>query len=213
MLRGEAYLRSPHKRRFDKLLACLAMPTIAPAALLELFVMIENRDRQALCRQPRDNIIQDENCRYDFTKWKTLAGEITHGTSPNGFSHPAAGTVGTFMRRWHADDALQFIDVIRGRMSMIGPRPLTLVDHEEVMSGLCPRQQKRYIDIKRMCLPGVIPPYGTLPRDAERNIVAPLLFEGLDRYATEASLGFDLRIIGQTASIVLGESSSALRRE
>jgi len=45
---------------------------------------------------------------------------------------PRVTPFGHFLRRTSADELLQFIDILRGDMSVIGPRPLIPSEHEEI---------------------------------------------------------------------------------
>lgn len=51
--------------------------------------------------------------------------------------------VGAFMRRWNIDETPQFWNVLKGEMSLVGPRPERLY-HSEKLSGEIPHYSARY---------------------------------------------------------------------
>lgn len=57
--------------------------------------------------------------------------------------------VGRFMRRWNLDEVPQFWNVLRGDMSLVGPRPERTV-HSEQLSNKIPHYNARYT-----CKPGI----------------------------------------------------------
>ena len=105
---------------------------------------------------------------------------------------PRVTRLGRFLRRWSLDELPQFVNVLRGDMSLVGPRP------EEV--GLVERytQDARIrLDVK----PGLTGPMQVYGRGqltfAERLAVERDYVENL-------SIGRDLRIMGMTLAVVFG---------
>jgi len=105
---------------------------------------------------------------------------------------PRITRVGRFLRRWSLDELPQFVNVLKGNMSLVGPRP------EEV--GLVERytpEARFRLEIK----PGLTGPMQVYGR-GQLTFVERL---GVERdYIDNLSIGRDLRIIGMTLAVVLG---------
>jgi putative colanic acid biosynthesis UDP-glucose lipid carrier transferase len=56
---------------------------------------------------------------------------------------PRVTAVGKFIRRWSIDELPQLINVLRGEMSIVGPRPHA-VAHNESYRGLIPGYMQRH---------------------------------------------------------------------
>jgi exopolysaccharide biosynthesis polyprenyl glycosylphosphotransferase len=57
--------------------------------------------------------------------------------------------IGTFMRAWNLDELPQFWNVLKGEMSMVGPRP----ERPEFVEGF--KESIRYYNLRHSCKPGV----------------------------------------------------------
>jgi lipopolysaccharide/colanic/teichoic acid biosynthesis glycosyltransferase/GT2 family glycosyltransferase len=120
-----------------------------------------------------------------------LAGEPAAGRIPKPRDDPRVTRVGRVLRRWSIDELPQFWNVLRGEMSLVGPRPDTC----EAVS--------RYDDRQRQCLlvkPGMTGPMQVAGRgdlDLDARIEVEL------RYIEHYNLLADLRILAQTIPAVL----------
>src|SRR3954451_19406469 len=59
---------------------------------------------------------------------------------------PRVTPVGRFLRRWSLDELLQLFNVLRGQMSLVGPRPLPMRDYEQLEDW----HRKRYLVLPGM---------------------------------------------------------------
>lgn len=113
---------------------------------------------------------------------------LSHKTADD----PRVTVVGRFLRRWSLDELPQFINVIKGDMSLVGPRP-EMVD---IVARYEPWQHARH---------AVKPGLTGLWQISERG--GKLLHECTDmdlRYISEISLFNDLKILTATPLAALG---------
>lgn len=126
----------PGKRAFDIALILVTAPALVPtiaivALLVSLFV-----GAPVLFRQPR---IGFNNRQFDIVKFRTMRD----ARDENGELLPDAMRLtafGKFLRATSLDELPEFWNVLRGDMSIVGPRPL-LVDYLKLYS---PRQLRRH---------------------------------------------------------------------
>jgi lipopolysaccharide/colanic/teichoic acid biosynthesis glycosyltransferase len=104
---------------------------------------------------------------------------------------PRVTRVGAFLRRYSLDEIPQLLNVVRGEMSLVGPRPLPVRDHEMLEDW----HRKRYL-----VLPGITGLWQIAGR-------SNLGFDDLVRldfyYLENWSIWLDVSIIGKTIPAVL----------
>ncbi|MEV4422530.1 exopolysaccharide biosynthesis polyprenyl glycosylphosphotransferase [Patulibacter sp. NPDC049589] len=106
---------------------------------------------------------------------------------------PRITRIGGFLRSTHLDELPQLLNVLRGDMSLVGPRPLILEEDERI----------RGLDRTRLDLtPGITGPWQVLGSGDRRVPMEDML--KLDyMYVTEWSLWRDLLILARTAKLML----------
>lgn len=115
------------KRIFDIVISLLAMPFIG---ILIIFVgsAIFLEDRGSVFYKARRRGINGTIFEmYKFRSMKMNAPDIRNkdNSTYNSPDDPRITRVGKFLRKTSIDELPQFINVLRGEMSMIGPRPVT----------------------------------------------------------------------------------------
>jgi lipopolysaccharide/colanic/teichoic acid biosynthesis glycosyltransferase len=104
---------------------------------------------------------------------------------------PRVTPVGRFLRRYSLDELPQLINVLKGEMSLVGPRPLILDEHKHVAEWA-----RKRLHLK----PGITGLWQVLGR-------SEIPFEEMTKldylYVTNWSLGGDLRLIIRTFPAVL----------
>jgi sugar transferase (PEP-CTERM system associated) len=115
---------------------------------------------------------------------------------------PRVTRCGGFLRKYRLDELPQFVNVIRGEMSLVGPRP----ERPEFVEEL--RKQISYYDERHSVRPGLTGwaqtqyQYGSSVEDAERKLEYDLF------YLKNMSIFFDCAIILDTFGIVLSGSGA-----
>jgi lipopolysaccharide/colanic/teichoic acid biosynthesis glycosyltransferase len=110
---------------------------------------------------------------------------------------PRVTWVGLLIRRTHIDELPQIINVLRGDMSFVGPRP----ERPEFVDTLA--QRVPYYSLRHSVKPGIAGwaqlcfPYGASERDAIEKLQYDLY------YVKNHNLIFDISILLQTLGMVL----------
>jgi sugar transferase (PEP-CTERM system associated) len=115
---------------------------------------------------------------------------------------PRISRVGWYLRKWRLDEIPQLINVIKGEMSLVGPRPERPVFVQE-LRGIIP-----FYDLRHAVRPGITGwaqtqfRYGASPEDAHVKLQYDLY------YVKYLSVQLDLRIFVETIrTILLGEGA------
>jgi lipopolysaccharide/colanic/teichoic acid biosynthesis glycosyltransferase len=110
------------KRLLDICLSLVAIAVLAvPALLLMLAIRLESRG-PVLFRQQRVGLLGRQFTTLKFRTMYTHADEtgiVTQVTRDD----PRVTRLGHWLRRYSIDEIPQFINVLRGEMSIVGPRP------------------------------------------------------------------------------------------
>ncbi|WP_176058187.1 undecaprenyl-phosphate glucose phosphotransferase [Paraburkholderia sp. BCC1876] len=135
-------LRVLPKRVFDRLFALAALTALAPVMIVIAVMVKVSSPGPVFFRQKRKGIDGNQFEIYKFRSMKLHqeeAGKITQATRRD----PRITAVGAFLRRTSLDELPQFINVLRGEMSVVGPRPHAL-EHDDIYKDLVKGYMHRY---------------------------------------------------------------------
>ncbi|MCB2203909.1 undecaprenyl-phosphate glucose phosphotransferase [bacterium] len=110
------------KRLFDIAFSLLVLLLFSPfAALIFLIIWIES-GRPIFYRQVRVGLEGEE---FELLKFRTMKVNAEQETGPTWTKRgdPRVTRIGKLLRRLSLDEIPQFINVLRGEMSVVGPRP------------------------------------------------------------------------------------------
>jgi exopolysaccharide biosynthesis polyprenyl glycosylphosphotransferase len=195
------------KRALDLVCSGLALVLLAPLFAVLAVALRLDSPGPVLFRQVR---MGRGNRTFTILKFRTMAAdadmrkaEVAHlnkhlGADDRMFKapdDPRVTRVGAFLRRYSLDELPQLVNVLRGEMSLVGPRPLIL-DEDRHVDGWA----RKRLDLK----PGITGLWQVLGRD-------DIPFEemvGLDyRYVTNWSLANDLKLVMQTIPVLVRQHS------
>ena len=211
MTLGRAYCRGPVKRVFDVAISVAALIVLAPLFLIVSVVVLLASGRPVLFTQERVGM---DGRPFRLVKFRTMQRDAATGLPLTGRGDPRVTRPGRFLRAAKLDELPQLWNVLRGEMSLVGPRP-------EV-----PRYVARYTVEQRRVLevrPGLTDPASVLFRDEEaligsvsegqretfylETVLPKKLLMNLE-YIDRASVPYDLALVLRTIRIVLRPASS-----
>ncbi|MEA2843880.1 MAG: hypothetical protein QOJ69_1551 [Actinomycetota bacterium] len=169
----------------------LALIVVTPVVLVGN--LMGNRG-SLLYRQPR---VGKHGRVFRILKFRTMSpdGRVSEWTSEQ---DPRVTRFGAWLRRAHLDELPQAVNMLRGDLSIVGPRPEQPRYVEELTAKI------PFYDLRHLVRPGLTGwaqvkyPYGATEADA----LEKLQYEFY--YLRHQGLGLDLRIIGRTVRSVIG---------
>src|SRR5688500_116108 len=108
------------KRLFDVAIASATLLIISPVLLLITLAVLTQMGRPVLFRQWRAG---RGGQPFEILKFRTMRPSTSHHWEPSA-DQERLTELGRFLRRWSFDELPQLINVVRGDMSLVGPRPL-----------------------------------------------------------------------------------------
>ena len=177
------------KRAFDVVLSLLALVVAAPL-LLALAILVKLSSRgPVLFRQQRMGI---DGATFDMLKFRTMRTDAeATGARMATPDDPRRTAIGAFMRRTSLDELPQFLNVLKGDMSLVGPRPERPVFIEEFK-----KQIPRY-HLRHMVKSGITGWAQVNGLRGQTSIAKRIEFDLY--YIENWSLGLDVKILLRTA--------------
>jgi len=184
------------KRALDLAFAIIGLMVSLPVmALVALAVRLDSKG-PAIYRQQRVGLGGRE---FEVLKFRSMRVDAEQANGAQWASHddPRVTRVGRFIRKFRLDELPQFVNVIRGEMSFVGPRPERKVFVEQL------RKEISYYDERHSVRPGLTGwaqveyAYGSTAEDAYRKLEYDLF------YLKNMSIFFDCAIVLKTIRTVL----------
>ena len=115
-------LQSSAKRLFDILLALLALAALLPLLLAIAALVKLTSKGPALYRQER---VGKNGTPFVILKFRTMAdgAEAQTGPTLSTTGDKRVTPVGGILRRFRLDELPQLVNIVKGEMSLVGPRP------------------------------------------------------------------------------------------
>ena len=113
------------KRIIDLLCSLLALIVFAPIMIIAAIAIVINDPGPIFFRQSRLGKGAKPFRIFKFRSMKVNAPDVRNadGSAYSGENDPRVTSVGRFIRKTSIDELPQFINVLIGEMSMVGPRP------------------------------------------------------------------------------------------
>lgn len=184
--------RANLKRLMDVFGALVGLVTFAPLLfLVAVLIRLESKG-PALFRQRRTGFGGVPFVIYKFRTMKVWEDgpNIIQATRNDARVTP----LGSMLRRMSVDELPQLINVLRGEMSLVGPRPHALA-HDELYSALVPNYQDRFL--AKPGLTGLAQVSGFRGETQTLQAMQNRIEQDL-KYIENWSLGLDLLILVRT---------------
>jgi lipopolysaccharide/colanic/teichoic acid biosynthesis glycosyltransferase len=130
------------KRLVDLTASTLGLLLLAPAMLLIALLVRLGSPGPVLSRESRRGY---RGRLFEILRFRTTVGDAeqhsgygdpdnpsAYGRLAHGHNSPRVTPLGRFLRRYRLDELPQLIQVLRGEMSLVGPRPLSIVDSDRL---------------------------------------------------------------------------------
>ncbi|MFA5553179.1 MAG: sugar transferase [Phycisphaerae bacterium] len=181
------------KRVFDLLLTIPAIIILLPVfAVLWLLIRIGSKG-SAIFRQQRAG---KNGIPFTFYKLRTMRTDVDpFGPSPKSGDDARLTKIGKFLREYSLDELPQLFNVLKGDMSIVGPRPLYIQQIKEWDD----RQKKRLLVKPGITGLAQISGRGALTREEKLELDV--------KYVESAGLWLDIKIILITIGHVLCRKS------
>ena len=185
------------KRVLDLAAGAIGLAVSMPIMILVALVVRFESKGPIIFRQTR--VGRMGKC-FEVLKFRSMNvdAEKANGAQWASENDPRTTRIGGFLRKYRLDELPQFVNVIRGEMSFVGPRPERPCFVEEL------RKTIPYYDERHSVRPGLTGwaqvqyAYGSSIEDAFNKLEYDLF------YLKNLSLTFDLAIVFRTIRIVLG---------
>ncbi len=195
------YVDSPTKRVLDIFLSTLFLISLSPIYIFIFFLIFTISGRPIIFLQKR---IGKKGVKFQLLKFRTmqlnaskkqfLYKNLNEADGPvfKIFNDPRFTKIGKILSRTGVDELPQLINVLKGEMSLVGPRPLPVNEARKLT-----KSQK----IRELVKPGIVSTWVTNGSHKLKFIE----WMKLDKeYVENATLWVDLKVIKDSFFLILG---------
>ena len=189
MSRLKIYRGAP-KRLLDLTASAAGLVVLSPVIAVIAILVRSRLGSPVIFRQTRPGLHDQP---FELMKFRTMTDE----TDANGSLLPdqdRLGPFGQFLRNTSLDELPELLNVLRGEMSIVGPRPL-LMSYLPLYSSAQRRRSR--------CRPGIT---GFAQVNGRNNSPWPERFEMDNWYCDNVTLRLDLKILWATVGAVVSGS-------
>ncbi len=180
----------------DLVIASAVLVLIAPLLLVIAIGVKLSSPGPAIFRQRRNGLDGEEIVVYKFRSMRAQDNGDVVAQAVKG--DPRITRIGAFLRRTSLDELPQFINVLQGRMSVVGPRPHAVAHNEQY------RQLIKAYMVRHKVKPGITGWAQIHGHRGETDTIEKMQarVEYDLEYLRNWSLGLDLQIIARTIKLV-----------
>ena len=181
------------KSVIDRILAALALVLLSP-----LFLMVSIAQKISAPDEPifflQKRVGKGAHC-FNIIKFRTMKSSAPKNVATGDLENPQMyiSKMGRFLRDTSIDELPQLANVVRGEMSLIGPRPLVYTEREI-------RFLRRWYGVYQVT-PGITGWAQINGRDTV-DVYDKVYYDR--EYVQNVSLKFDLKVIWKSIQVVLG---------
>lgn len=197
------------KRAFDLAASAVALLLLAPVLLVIALAIKLDSPGPVLFRQQR---VGRHGVPFVIHKFRTMVADAPQRGLPLTVgADPRITKTGGWLRRTRLDELPQLLDVLRGAMSLVGPRPEVPRYVQHYPSGL----RERALAVR----PGITDPSSLAFLDEDKLLAAaadpeqeyiqhilPRKLQAAADYAEHASLWTDLQVLVRTLRLLWGRT-------
>jgi lipopolysaccharide/colanic/teichoic acid biosynthesis glycosyltransferase len=194
------------KRIFDLLGASLALLLLSPLMLAIALAIRLDSPGPVFFRQPR---VGRHGVPFRIHKFRSMVADAPQrGPVLTVGDDPRITRIGRWLRRTRLDELPQLLDVLAGRMSLVGPRP----EVPQYVVHYPPGLRERALSVR----PGITDPSSLLyldeaellaraadPQREYIEVILPRKLQCAADYAAQASLRSDLGVLLRTLKLLL----------
>ncbi|MHC4159801.1 MAG: sugar transferase [Planctomycetota bacterium] len=186
------------KRLLDIVLSLLAVIVLLPVFVVIVIAIRLSSKGPAVFKQERAG---RDGKPFVFYKFRTMKSDVDpFGASPKSGEDSRLTRVGRFLREYSLDELPQLLNILKGDMSVVGPRPL----YVSQMAEWNERQRKRLLVKPGLTGLAQISGRGELTREQKLELDV--------KYVETANFSTDIKIILATIAQVFGRKSIYERR-